>query len=1017
MRGCCALLLNVLLCTSLSSQEIHFSFQHLTTDQGLATNEVNAILQDSSGYIWFGTSHGLQRYDGQRFLTFRHDPDNPRTIPSNMVRHLHIDRRNRLWLMSPGGLTGIFDTGKMTFRKIEIYRGENEIELLPEARFIGDEWGNVFIVDLHEGLFIWNEREKRFLACTFPPPAAENWRVVSLAPRPGTSEYVVSFGANGLYLFHTEEGNWQAGKRLLQPLSLPGFPHARDFYNAFVDRQDRLWFQSWPNNTPKVYCYRLADRRPLIQGYEPIELVGTYIETRPFFQSSDGAIWAYGYDVFARYDESLDTFQVVHNGYANSRSIQYRLVSTLFEDREQTIWVGTNDNGVFSFNPGKEFFHNVEHLNRRMNRRGHGSPMAFLELADSTILVSVWSDGLYRYDRQWNDLPVQFEGLPYSHDYSYWSLYRSQREGIVWLSSQPGRIVKYHEATGLAEPFRAAMLEDRTIRQVVEDRQGNLWLGMHGTGVFYWKVDGDGRLAEKDLSRFDALPKCLVAKMILDRQGLLWVATETAGLYAIDPVTRQVRLHLTSDAAAPEHRLAEKGVSSVLDYNDSLVVISGSSTLLAYNRNRGSLTRIPNEQAIAGYIADLALDRSGNVWVSTTSGLYRIDIFHSNTLRFGRRDGIDDENFVLASSRLLSDGRMLFGASETFLVFDPAVFDQLEQTTPEASITTLHVNNRLVLVDSVREAGALRLRSYESSLSIEFSTLQFYRRHSIRYKMEGLDQDWQVNENNIAVYSYLPAGAYDFLLQPIQPNGTLGAVSSFHITRSPPFWQAWWFYSLICLAGGWIIYLFDRERMRRRKSVQQMRTRIADNLHAEIKTALNSIHILSEMATIKARKDANRAANYLAQINTRSQQMMQSMDDILWTLAPENDSMSAIVNRIEEYVYKLRSSGLANIDLLVDREVSALSLDMRGRQLLLRLIKESISGLLRAGVHQAQVHLGKDKMQLSYVIEFEKAGTDLTVLNNLLQSREMFGLLSDMGATHQMDLHQTIGFLHVHIPL
>ncbi|MCB0627529.1 MAG: hypothetical protein KDC43_27310, partial [Saprospiraceae bacterium] len=147
---------------------------------------------------------------------------------------------------------------------------------------------------------------------------------------------------------------------------------------------------------------------------------------------------------------------------------------------------------------------------------------------------------------------------------------------------------------------------------------------------------------------------------------------------------------------------------------------SGSSTLLAYNRNRGSLTRIPNEQAIAGYIADLALDRSGNVWVSTTSGLYRIDIFHSNTLRFGRRDGIDDENFVLASSRLLSDGRMLFGASETFLVFDPAVFDQLEQTTPEASITTLHVNNRLVLVDSVREAGALRLRSYESSLSIEF---------------------------------------------------------------------------------------------------------------------------------------------------------------------------------------------------------------------------------------------------------------------------------------------------------
>jgi signal transduction histidine kinase len=474
---------------------------------------------------------------------------------------------------------------------------------------------------------------------------------------------------------------------------------------------------------------------------------------------------------------------------------------------------------------------------------------------------------------------------------------------------------------------------------------------------------------------------------------------------------------MTDANADPDYRLPYPGVSSVLEYNDSLVLISGFSTIHVFNRNRETLTRIKNEKVMAGYIADLTLDRSGNVWVSTTSGLYRVNIRNSTMLKFGRSDGIDDEYFVLGASYTLSDGRMLFGSSETFVVFDPAAFNKIESARPEAAITVLQVNNRPVPVDSLEEAGALRLRYHESSLYLEFSTLQFYRSHSIRYKMEGLDQDWQVNENNLAVYSYLPAGTYRFLIQPVYADGTLGPIKSLDITRNPPFWRAWWFYSLIMLAVGGIIYLFDRERMRRKRSVQQMRTKIADNLHAEIRTALNSIHILSEMATIKARKDLAKAADYLGQINSKSQQMMHSMDDILWSVAPENDSMSSIVKRIEEYVHKLRSGGHPAVDLLVDKEVGELELDMRLRQMLLRLVKESIDGLLRAGAHSLQVHLGRDKTQLSFVIEFDKAETDATLLNNFLLTRDMTALSTDLGAIHQLEMHQTKGVLSFSIPV
>ncbi|MCB0594486.1 MAG: hypothetical protein KDD28_10375, partial [Phaeodactylibacter sp.] len=114
------------------------------------------------------------------------------------------------------------------------------------------------------------------------------------------------------------------------------------------------------------------------------------------------------------------------------------------------------------------------------------------------------------------------------------------------------------------------------------------------------------------------------------------------------------------------------------------------------------------------------------------------------------------------------------------------------------------------------------------------------------------------------------------------------------------------------------------------------------------------------------RKDPAKAAGYLGQINSKSQQMMHAMDDMLWAVAPENDSMSRVVERIEAYVQKLRSEGHAVIGLLAGPEVGGLVFDMQLRQMLLRLAKESINGLLRAGARGMQVYLGRDKMQLNY---------------------------------------------------
>src|SRR5690606_23285579 len=101
----------------------------------------------------------------------------------------------------------------------------------------------------------------------------------------------------------------------------------------------------------------------------------SYYEVKGFVQQQDGTMWAHGLWVFARFDEKQKQFQFVSNEYRNEHSIVYEMVHCLYEDRENNVWVGTDNNGLYRFNPAKNFFTNISHVNRTSGKKGEGSPM------------------------------------------------------------------------------------------------------------------------------------------------------------------------------------------------------------------------------------------------------------------------------------------------------------------------------------------------------------------------------------------------------------------------------------------------------------------------------------------------------------------------------------------------------------------------------------------------------------------------------------------------------------------
>ena len=196
-----------------------------------------------------------------------------------------------------------------------------------------------------------------------------------------------------------------------------------------------------------------------------------------------------------------------------------------------------------------------------------------------------------------------------------------------------------------------------------------------------------------------------------------------------------------------------------------------------------------------------------------------------------------------------------------------------------------------------------------------------------------------------------------------------------------------------------------------------MRSEIAGNLHEEINTALNNINILSEMAKLKAEKDPQRSKEYFEQIHSKSHNMIIAMDDMLWSINPENDSMQKTAERMKEYVDALKNRHQVNIDILVDKDVQALELNMKLRHDAFLLFKDGIKAVVNAGAKNCRVHLGYDSGSLLYTMQFENKGCDMQQLNNLFNSNDMEKRLAGINARMKVQVHKSNSTVELEMPV
>ncbi len=873
-----------------------YVFRHITTSDGLAGNKVFGMFCDDRGFMWISTINGLQRYDGNSFMTWHHSPADSTSLSEEGSVCLMEDHEKKIWLSSwPYGFT-IFDPRSGKSRRFldqtvidpigacedkegnawlvssdglrEVERNTHQVismqeRLLPHVSFAKPVFYDrrsdlIYINSLVYGLCVF-DRIKRQLYCPTVDAAAVPW--------------LAGIGKATPLLVDQNQGLWvnTVGGRLLRVDPVSG----------------------------KRMALRLIDRRGATVR-DTVRITGGIEDEQGtvWFASSTGLVrWVRGTTTASLIGESAQD----PNGLHSDNELR-----CFGKDREGNIWIGT-DAGINIFNPAKEKFVSVPvgDVDR------HYPVMCFHEMDNGDIWLGTYGDGIYVYDRTLHfkhhyvvnkDRPTDPRGLPGANIWSF----LSRADGRMLIGYQHGWLSIYDPVRDVFSNFQPPGLEELTIANMLYGPDSAVWMALY-RGVGKWDMRRDEFHCYRTFIPFRGGAQSVATDLALVG-GRILVTTVDHGLQELDPVTGE---YVKADTPV---RNSTNGISSmvlqsIVSMDDTLLAMgTGDEGIDILNTKSGKHSYYGTADGLPGnYVAGLYYQRPRWLWAATEQGLCRIDLMNRHVTVYGTEDGIVQNDFAnLLRFCRLRDGHVLAGYNGGFVRFDP---DSLSSRAPPAdvTITGIRVFEQPLSIDSILKETNTAVFSYRQNfISIQYSSLGYSEPGRIKYyyQLEGVDRSWvSAGRRHVASYTGLSDGHYVFRVR-CENNDRISSVreTSFKLIIVPPFWRTWWFYILSGTMLVLLLYGLYRYRINQILALYTMRNKISKDLHDDLGATLSSIAVLSEVArnTID-RGFPQQTFPMLEKISTYSRDMVDKMRDLVWTINPGKDSLEDIIKRLNTF--------------------------------------------------------------------------------------------------------------------
>jgi ligand-binding sensor domain-containing protein/two-component sensor histidine kinase len=953
-----ALLIVISLLVSSYARGQNYIFNRLTIGEGLLSNHVLCVWQDETGYLWIGTQSGLQRFDGISM----------RTVLEERVDQMLEDAAGRVWIRS-GSRVGILNVHNFSVHDVT-YEGSKEVYGPFKVWLRKDDAGRIFLIHVGQNCQYYNAGEGVFTRNNNPFSLPDSLRITDVVPDPRAARYwVLSRNDFGYWDKKTKSYHSRSRSNPSDPMlgnrQLPPV-----IARLYIDGKRRYWMVATEPSGSRFFCFD-GNKGTFSQDTLGMNNGGDgFFEVYGFGSYEDSITVAYGLNYFRGHHGK--SFADLRSPINNPYGIHFNSIAGIFQDKEGILWVAT-DNGLYSTAGNRNKYTHI-----LLSQEKHRASISSL-LADrqNRLWIGTWGRGAFLLTNESDNAKVApleaFNRLGAATQRIL--SFCEDTGGNVWAGCDQGRIARYEADSKKAALYAPKVFENSGVRQIVKDRTGKLWIGLQNGSI--WTHDPSQPFSDTTLRKLFSLGGP-VSRMVFLPGDKLWVAVTGKGICIIDAKNATL-LHTMDIQKVGSSYIA--GLRDILPVSDSLVFIAGERLGTVNPHTYKVSFDYGHTGKLSGTLFALQKDRNGNIWVGGATGIYKINPLTKVLTKYSQQDGIvtiHNNSYVPERSVALANGRLAFGGNQHLVIFDP---DEYKTTLrpPNVTITGFQLNNQYLSVDSLLGPGTIVLPYTHNSFRIDFAAISFAHRERItyEYKMEGLDDDWlKLTRGGQVNYNFLPHGRYRFMVRAKNEQGDYSpTTTSLGLRINPPFWKTIWFYLLVAVVTGFVLFYLHRLRVQKLLHIEKVRNRLARDLHDDMGSTLSTINILSSIALQQNSLDEAKRKQYLTTISQSTHQMMEAMDDIIWSINPVNDSIGRIVARMKETAGSVLEPKQIDYRFETDPAVLELHLSMESRREIFLIFKEALNNIVKyAACSLVVVELSKKGSELMLTISDDGVG-------------------------------------------
>ncbi|MEO6132028.1 MAG: two-component regulator propeller domain-containing protein, partial [Saprospiraceae bacterium] len=982
------------------AQSSNLVFEHLTTDHGLSSDKVEAILQDKDGFYWIATQNGLNRFDGTTFKVYLYNSSDSTSLSHNYCTAIAEDSNGDIWVATYKGVSRLIKS-KGIFQRIYLQHPSRNFEITNRIYNLAvDHVGNIWIAG--NGLWKYNIQNDSLILFKNNPSDLSTIPHYSLI-----THLIFDDALNGLWFTSGNElvfyssSQQEFQHKLNNPHGWKVFEHA-DSRELALDKKNRLWFR---DQKTQVLGYFESNHNSITFTTKKVNQ-----GIKQIFADEKNRIWIFYWlaeaEIFDPETSTTDTdFFSPHYGRpALSQKGNY-----LFVDSQNNHWIAS-DKGISIYNEANQYYR----LHRLMfnETNAENEPIKINALAQN-ISGSLWvatNIGLFKYDLQTNQArqikinsPIKAVNTLCSDGEKLWIgihdrllcvdtkdesiiknifinpgifFIRKDNAGDLWIGLWTGGLyhlnLKKDQLTAFKKDEKNSSIRSNNLITGLQEGN-NFWVG-YNAGIGFSKYDKNAgswihyHPQENDLSSSNAGTITVITK---DNTGYLWLGTHGGGLFQFD-TTR--------------------------------------NTFINYQQQDG---------LSSNYINSIVPDANGHLWISTADGMNYFDMDNKNVHSLDMGLVFSDNDFAANGIQGLND-KLYFFCKNDIVEVDPLRYKPNHQF-PQLVISSFKIFDQEVYIP--RQQDVINLSHRQNFFSFEYSTIKTHPLKDVNYayKLEGFDKDWNnTGHQNFVSYTNVPEGNYRFMVKATNDDGQWSdALLNLPLHIKPPFWHTWWFITLCVVFISSGIYAFYHYRVQQIKKIFSLRTKISQDLHDDIGGSLSSIHIYSSVAENEVDENPDKAKEFLQQINSSSREVMENISDIVWANDTEHKEKSSLSGRIKNYGYDLLSQKNIEcryvIDPLAEKKLSR----PEARRNILLIIKEALNNMAKySEASHAEIHVSVNGTHLLVHIADNGKGFDTTTIRNGNGLRNMQSRADVLGGSFKINSVSGKGTdIHFRIPI